>query len=147
MLDDTRVVHADKFNDVLDDTEVDGVIIATVTYTHEEYVKKCIDAKKAIFCEKPIAGNLKDTVSIYEAAEKASVPIFCAFNRRFDATHASVRAAAVAGEIGKVHMVKICSRDSPLPGEGYLKISGGIFHDCAVHDIDMAMWILKVCII
>ena len=41
-----------------------------------------------------------------------------------------------------MHMVKVCSRDSPLPSEAYLKISGGIFHDCAVHDIDMASWVL-----
>ena len=32
--------------------------------------------------------------------------------------------------------------DSPLPSLDYLKISGGIFHDCAVHDIDMITWIL-----
>ena len=76
-----------------------GVIIATVTYAHEEYVKKCISAKKAIFCEKPIAGNLSDTLRCYELAEAAGVPIFCAFNRRFDATHAAVRKAAVDGEV------------------------------------------------
>jgi len=146
MLDDTTVVHADDFDSVvLSDADVAGVIVATVTYAHEEYVKKCIRVKKAIFCEKPIAGNLCDTRACYESAEEAGVPIFCAFNRRFDATHAGVRSAAVNGEVGQLHMVKICSRDSPLPSEAYLKISGGIFHDCAVHDIDMAMWILREC--
>merc|ERR1712183_820768 len=64
ILDDTRVIHADRFDDVLNDTEVDGVIIATVTYSHEEYVNKCIQAKKAIFCEKPIASNLLPRLSI-----------------------------------------------------------------------------------
>ena len=34
------------------------------------------------------------------------------------------------------------SRDSPLPSLAYLKISGGIYHDCAVHDIDLMTWIL-----
>jgi len=81
-------------------------------------------------------------VSCYEEAEKNGVPLFCAFNRRFDATHASLKKAVADGEIGKVHVVKVCSRDSPIPSEAYLKISGGIFHDCAVHDIDMASWIL-----
>jgi len=41
--------------------EVKGVIISTVTYTHEMFVKKCIEAKKAIFCEKPIAEALEST--------------------------------------------------------------------------------------
>ena len=39
-------------------------------------------------------------------------------------------------------MVKTTSRDSPLPSLNYLKISGGIFHDCAVHDIDLVTWTL-----
>ena len=47
------------------DTSVHGVIIATVTYSHECYVNKCIQAKKAIFCEKPIASNLKDTSKLF----------------------------------------------------------------------------------
>ena len=46
------------------------------------------------------------------------------------------------GEIGHVHLIKTTSRDSPLPSIEYLKISGGIFHDCAVHDIDLCTWIL-----
>ena len=41
-------------------------------------------------------------------------------------------------------MIKTTSRDSPLPGIEYLKISGGIFHDCAVHDIDLVTWILSL---
>ena len=81
--------------------------------------------------------------SCYEEAGKSGVPLFCAFNRRFDKTHLSVKTASQNGEIGKIHMVKTCSRDSPLPSLDYLKISGGIFHDCAVHDIDMILWILQ----
>ena len=34
------------------------------------------------------------------------------------------------------------SRDSPLPSAAYLKISGGIFHDCMVHDIDLMTYVL-----
>lgn len=46
------------------------------------------------------------------------------------------------GEVGHIRLIKVTSRDSPLPSMAYLKISGGIFHDCAVHDIDMITWIL-----
>jgi len=40
-------------------------------------------------------------------------------------------------------VVKTCSRDSPLPSIDYLRISGGMFHDCAVHDIDAVCYLLK----
>ena len=62
--------------------------------------------------------------------------------RRFDPSFSSVQAKVREGEIGHVQMIKTTSRDSPLPSINYLKISGGIFHDCAVHDIDMVTWIL-----
>ena len=39
-------------------------------------------------------------------------------------------------------MIKSVSRDSPLPTIEYLKVSGGIFHDCLVHDIDMITWVI-----
>ena len=45
------------------------------------------------------------------------------------------------GKIGKLYQIKTCSRDSPLPPISFLKISG-MYHDCAVHDIDMICWIV-----
>ena len=77
-----------------------------------------------------------------QAAAEVGRPLFCAFNRRFDPSFSSVRRRVVEGEVGHVHMIKTTSRDSPLPSLDYLKISGGIFHDCAVHDIDLITWIL-----
>ena len=77
-----------------------------------------------------------------QAAAEVERPLFCAFNRRFDPSFSSVRRRVVEGEVGHVHMIKTTSRDSPLPSLDYLKISGGIFHDCAVHDIDLITWIL-----
>ena len=45
-------------------------------------------------------------------------------------------------DIGKVQVIKTTSRDSPLPAIEFLKISGGIFHDCCVHDVDVICWIM-----
>ncbi|KAJ8940489.1 hypothetical protein NQ318_008527 [Aromia moschata] len=61
---------------------------------------------------------------------------------RFDESYATIRNRARNGEVGKILTVKVCSRDSPLPTIDYLNISGGIFHDCAVHDIDQVISIL-----
>ena len=81
-------------------------------------------------------------VSDWSVSPQVGRPLFCAFNRRFDPSFAAVRAKVRAGSVGHVQMIKTTSRDSPLPSMDYLKISGGIFHDCAVHDIDMVTWIL-----
>ncbi|XP_014212010.2 uncharacterized protein LOC106641938 [Copidosoma floridanum] len=116
---------------------VDAVVVCSPTYTHEGIVTRALEAKKAVFCEKPIAENPEDTAKCYEAADKFGKPLFCAFNRRFDPSYSNVRQRLRSGEIGHVHTIKLVARDSPLPSIDYLKISGGIFHDCMVHDIDL----------
>ena len=47
-----------------------------------------------------------------------------------------------SGEIGQVQQIQLLSRDSPLPPIAYLKTSGGLFHDCSIHDIDIMTWII-----
>ena len=124
------------------DANVHAVIVSSPTYTHEGIVIKALAAKKAVFCEKPIAENPKDTLACYEAARKAGKVLFAAFNRRFDPSYSAVRHRVRKGEVGHVHTIRVTSRDSPLPTIDYLANSGGIFHDCMVHDIDMMTWIL-----
>ena len=82
------------------------------------------------------------SVNCYSEAEKHGASLLCAFNRRFDPTRVKVRKEVKAGRIGQLQMVKTTSRDNPLPSVDYLRISGGIFHDCAIHDIDVIMWIV-----
>lgn len=38
-----------------------AVVVASPTYTHEEIVTKSLAAKKAVFCEKPVAQTREDT--------------------------------------------------------------------------------------
>lgn len=127
---------------VLKDEEVEAVVVATPTITHHSYVTKSLAARKAVFCEKPIADNLEDVHRCYANAASLNVPLFCAFNRRFDAGMAKLRRGVQDGKLGKIYSIKSISRDSPRPSIDYIKISGGIFHDCAVHDIDMLCWVL-----
>ncbi|XP_006618491.1 uncharacterized protein LOC102675776 [Apis dorsata] len=141
-LDDVTFLNSKQANKVFNDPNIDAVIVASPTYTHETIVTKSLEAKKAVFCEKPIAENSLNTLTCYETAKKVGKPLFCAFNRRFDPSYSTVRDRVRSGEVGHVHVIKTVSRDSPLPSIDYLRISGGIFHDCMVHDIDIITWVL-----
>ncbi len=124
------------------DTNVDAVIVATPTTYHETLVRRGLKAHKAVFCEKPVAAEIDRIRECYELSEEVKRPLFCAFNRRFDHAMSNLRDRVNRGEIGKVYQIKTTSRDSPLPAIAYLKISKGMFHDCAIHDIDMVCWIV-----
>jgi myo-inositol 2-dehydrogenase/D-chiro-inositol 1-dehydrogenase len=43
--------------------------------------------------------------------------------------------------LGFVHTLRSCTLDPAPPPAGYIATSGGIFRDCAVHDIDSIRWI------
>ena len=132
----------DQVETVLQDANLDVVMIATPTGSHEEYITQSLQAGKAVFTEKPVSEDPEAVKRCYDLAAKVNKPLFCAFNRRFDPSFEDVKKRVHAGELGQVQQIKLTSRDSPLPSVAYLKISGGIFHDCMVHDIDLMTYVL-----
>jgi myo-inositol 2-dehydrogenase/D-chiro-inositol 1-dehydrogenase len=128
--------------DALADREVGAVLIASSTDTHARLAIAAARAGKAIFCEKPIDLSLSKVDSCLQEVEKAGVPMFVGFNRRFDPSFSALKARLDAGEIGAVEQVVISSRDPGPPPLSYIKVSGGMFRDMTIHDFDMARWLL-----
>lgn len=62
---------------------------------HWEQLQPVLAARKPVFIDKPIAGNLADTLRILDAAKKAKVPLFCASSLRFGKTTQAVRNGAI----------------------------------------------------
>ena len=56
-LKDTQTLHPDNINVVLEDASIMACVIATPTESHEEIVMACLNARKAVFCEKPLANS------------------------------------------------------------------------------------------
>ena len=122
--------------------DVDAVVIATPTDTHYDLIHAAARAGKAIFCEKPVdmsADRIRDCIAVVEAN---GVPFLTAFNRRFDPGFALLQARLRAGEVGRIELVTILSRDPAPPPIQYIKHSGGIFRDMMIHDFDMARFLL-----
>jgi len=128
--------------DAFADRAVDAVLIASSTDTHARLAIAAARAGKAIFCEKPIDLSLAKVDSCLKEVEKAGVPMFVGFNRRFDPSFAALKRRLDAGEIGAVEQVVISSRDPAPPPPAYVKVSGGMFRDMTIHDFDMARWLL-----
>jgi myo-inositol 2-dehydrogenase/D-chiro-inositol 1-dehydrogenase len=124
------------------DREVGAVLIASSTDTHARLAIEAARAGKAIFCEKPIDLSLRKVDECLREVEKAGVPMFVGFNRRFDPSFSALKKRLDAGEIGPVEQVVISSRDPGPPPLAYVKVSGGMFRDMTIHDFDMARWLL-----
>lgn len=126
---------------ILSDSKIDAVLICSPTDTHADLVIRAAAAGKHIFCEKPIDHSLAKIDRALTAVEKAGVKFQVGFNRRFDANFVRVRKSVSSGEIGTPHLMHIISRDPGPPPISYIKVSGGIFLDMAIHDFDMARFL------
>lgn len=128
--------------DAIADPEVGAVIIVTPTSTHAALIEAAALAGKAIFCEKPVAGDLAETERVMRLVEERGVPFQIGFQRRFDAAYVQAKERIEAGEIGQVEQFAATGRDPTPPPLEYLKVSGGIFLDQAIHDLDIARFLV-----
>jgi len=127
--------------DLIHHPSIDAVFICSSTDTHVPLIREAASAGKHIFCEKPLSMSLERTEEALEAVRQAGVTLQVGFNRRFDHNFKRVREHVVNGTIGVPHIVKITSRDPSPPPKEYIKVSGGLFMDMAIHDFDMARYL------
>jgi myo-inositol 2-dehydrogenase/D-chiro-inositol 1-dehydrogenase len=133
-----RVVR--DYHDLLADQDIEAVLIATSTPTHAFIMKDVARAGKHIFCEKPLALDLKEIDEALAAVEKTGVKLQVGFNRRFDKSFQKVHDIVASGEIGRPCILRITDRDPDFPAMEFMRASGGIFLDLAIHDFDMVRY-------
>jgi myo-inositol 2-dehydrogenase/D-chiro-inositol 1-dehydrogenase len=126
----------------LADPALDAVVICTPPRSHAALIERAALAGKAIFCEKPIDLDLAKVGACGAALRKTGVPFFVGFNRRFDPTHRALAENIRRGEIGRVEMLVLSSRDPEISPPDYVaEMPYGIFYDTMIHDFDMVRWL------
>jgi myo-inositol 2-dehydrogenase/D-chiro-inositol 1-dehydrogenase len=120
---------------------VDGVVVASSTATHPSLVRDFVTAGIPTFCEKPVAVRPAEAVALRDELAGNDTPVQIGFPRRFDAGYLAARADVEAGTLGYVHTVRSTTLDPAPPPEAYIRGSGGIFNDCAIHDFDSVRYV------
>jgi myo-inositol 2-dehydrogenase/D-chiro-inositol 1-dehydrogenase len=128
--------------EALIDLEVDALVIAAATPAHAGLLHLAVDAGIPSFCEKPIALDLAATDAVIEHVNRAGNFVQIGFQRRFDPGYRAARDAVHSGAVGDVHLVRLATHDPAPPPEAYVAGSGGIWIDLAIHDFDIAEWVL-----
>lgn len=126
------------YHELLTDKTIEAVLISTSTPTHAFIMKDVARAGKHIFCEKPLALDLKEIDEALAEVQKAGIKLQVGFNRRFDKSFQKVHDIVASGEIGRPCILRITNRDPDFPAMEFMRISGGMFLDMTIHDFDMA---------
>jgi myo-inositol 2-dehydrogenase/D-chiro-inositol 1-dehydrogenase len=122
--------------------DVDAIIIGTPTDTHVDFLLQGAKGGKAVLCEKPVDLDIRKAEMAAKEVERINAKVMIGFNRRFDPSAQELKRQIDAGAIGEVRQVIISSRDPGPPTAAYIKTSGGVFRDMAIHDFDMARFLL-----
>lgn len=121
---------------------VDAVVVVAPTNLHKDIVVDCANAKKHVFCEKPMAMNSAECRQMIEACEKNGVKLQIGFMRRHDQSFLKARELLNEGHIGELVMIRSCTRgpSKPQPWMYDIRKSNGILAEVNSHDIDSIRW-------
>jgi myo-inositol 2-dehydrogenase/D-chiro-inositol 1-dehydrogenase len=127
---------------VFADRAIDGVVIASSTDTHADLMVRAASAGKAVFCEKPLSLDFATAAACAQTLNRRKSRCMLGFHRRYDPSFQAVRKRVSSGEAGAVHQIVVFSRTGAIPPLDYLKVSGGLFRDSSIHDLDMVRYLL-----
>ncbi len=126
---------------MFEDSDIDAICICSPTSTHADLIVGASGAGKHVLCEKPISLDLDKTRNCLQQVKESGIKLQIGFNRRFDPNFLKVKEIVAEGKIGKVHQVRVTSRDPGPPPVSYIKESGGLFLDMTIHDFDIVRFL------
>jgi len=135
-----------SLEEAIEHPEVDAAVVCTPTFLHQRHAMVAIRARKAVICEKPLAGDLDAAESLIDAAGEARVPLLVAHVVRFFPEFRRLYDLVKGGVVGQVALVRM-SRAASFPHgsddwHNQLDLSGGVTLDMGIHDLDWLLWTL-----
>jgi predicted dehydrogenase len=136
---------------LINDDNIDAIYIATPPDTHKYYALKVANSGKPCCIEKPLSPCYSDSLEIYEAFQKHSLPLFVAYYRRSLPRFLKVKAWIDANHIGEVrhisaHLSKPASATDLSTSYNWRTDSNiapaGYFDDLASHGLDLFAFLL-----
>ena len=130
------------YHEILDNDAVDAVVVVSPTNLHKQIVIDCANAKKHIFCEKPMAMTSGECEEMIRACDENGVKLQIGFMRRHDASFAHAKRMLDSGAIGDLVQIHSNTRgpSKPRPWMYDIKKSNGILAEVNSHDIDAIRW-------
>jgi predicted dehydrogenase len=93
---------SDELEKALDDPRVEAVVLATPHSLHTEQVIRAAAARKAVFCEKPLALARADAERAIAACRNAGVVLAVGHNKRFWPSMVELRKVVASGALGRI---------------------------------------------
>jgi len=141
VLPEATIVH--NFDEILQDTEVELIIVNTPDAFHYEMAKAALEAGKHIVVEKPVAQKSYEAEELLELAKEKGVVFTVYQNRRWDGDFRTVQKVLEGGKIGRLiefeshfdrYRTEIAPNTWKEEGDEY----SGVLYNLGSHMLDQA---------
>jgi predicted dehydrogenase len=114
MADNPSLPTTRRYQDLLDRSDIDCVIVAVPDHHHRQIVVDAVQAGKDVYCEKPMSHTASDGNSMVEAANASDRIVQVGSQRTSSSLIARARELYQSGAIGEVSMVELSlGRNTP----------------------------------
>jgi predicted dehydrogenase len=134
-------IYADGM-DLINDPNVDIVDICVPTFLHRQYAVAALKAGKHVFCEKPLARNVKEAEAIIAEARKSGKFFSLGMCIRYWPEYRHARELYQSGKLGRLRSATFTRLSPNIAGNAWKnwfmdgKLSGGALLDLHLHDAD-----------
>ena len=100
------LAHATNLQDALRDPAVDAVVLCTPHSLHTEQIIAAANARKHVFCEKPLSLSRADVLRAIDAVKANSVALAVGHEKRFEPPLVEVARLAQSGALGTLLQIE-----------------------------------------
>ena len=125
------------YEEILDDSDVDAVVIATPVHTHFELAKRALEAGKHTFVEKPLAQNSDEARELVSLAHMKDRVLMVGHTFSYTAAVNKLKELTDSNELGNILYISSQRRNLRLFQEDI-----NVVWDLAPHDISVILHLL-----
>lgn len=137
-----------NYMDLLSREDIEGVIILSPDYVHEEQAVAAFQEGKHVFLEKPLAITLEGGKRVIEARDESGKILIVGFVLRYNKAYKKMKELIESGIIGELktgwvlHSVGAGSDWYFHDWHGSMKNTGGLLLQKGSHDLDVINWVV-----
>jgi dihydrodiol dehydrogenase / D-xylose 1-dehydrogenase (NADP) len=135
-----------SYVELANDPRVQAVYIATPASAHKENMLLCLNAGKAVLCEKPFTVNAREAEEVIALARRKNVFLMEAMWTRFVPLMAKIRELLASGSIGKItHVIADLGTNVPFDPQGRVfnvELGGGALLQKGIYLLSLASMVL-----
>ena len=122
------------FNALLEDSTIDGIMIATSAASHEALATKALNAGKHVYIEKPLAMTLTEATRISQAAKSADRQVMVGHLIRYHSAFTELQKQVENGAIGQLRHIQ-----ANRLAMGRIRATESVLFDLCPHDLSLIL--------